>query len=216
MSDGFKMSFSKIKENDTVAYRIEKKLGVTFIFGEIPIDDFGKLAKGAKNAFLDPVMARIADAQIAFGTEADLAYAKTQLIPIAISNYATKARGMGYSQEEINWLGGGDVGLSSMTIFRKLRGVPSFDQMAHTADAHPRDIWDLKRCIALLDVLPGLKERLPEVAEVSLEWKGLVEDWDALESSFREESASNDFTGNKTRDLLDNALKKYTAHNPRP
>lgn len=212
--------FSLASKKDSISYRVEHNQGVTFIFGEIPVNDFAKLAKGNKKAVIDPSLARLADAQIAFGSEEDIKAMKIALIPIAIKRYREKAANLGYSDAEINWLGGGDVGLSSATIFRKLRGIPAFDQTASASDNHPRDVSDLGRCVALLDAVPGLRERMVEMAEVSPEWKGLAEDWAELEAEFKAEVAEHagqeKFSMKKTAALLTASLTKYKHTPPRP
>ena len=84
------------------------------------------------------------------------------------------------------WLDGPDTGLSSRTICRVMMGHPL------RYGSTPRDPADLGRCIRLLDRFPAWRDRLGEVAARYPEWRGLVEQWPALEESYRRELPTGD------------------------
>ncbi len=76
----------------------------------------------------------------------------------------------------IDWLVGGKVGISSMTIVTHIAGI----QGRFWPDT-PRDSGDFRRCVDLLNAVPSLRPVFPKMAEVSPVWAKLVERWDELE-----------------------------------
>lgn len=82
------------------------------------------------------------------------------------------------------WLAGPDTGISSRTIVHVLTGAPLANGRADV----PHDPSDLGRCLRLLDTVPGLRERLPEVADRYPEWRPLVEHWDELAALYHTEA----------------------------
>lgn len=79
----------------------------------------------------------------------------------------------------VNWLAGGERGISSDSIVSHIWGLPNPRRVGH-----PLDPDDFKRCLMLLDASPETKARLAEMAAVSPQWKSLVENWDSLERIF--------------------------------
>lgn len=92
---------------------------------------------------------------------------------------------MNLSPEMILWLGNGERGVSSNTIFTKLTGV---DALGDWPGSHPHDPADLMRCEKLLRLFPELRLRMPEMAAVSPEWAGLVAEWNDLVALVLEEA----------------------------
>lgn len=88
------------------------------------------------------------------------------------------------------WLAEGERGLSSETIVGHLCGFPLV-QHQH----EPLDPDDLRRCIDLLDACPELRPHLWRMASLSPQWKRLVESWEELERTFREELMAEKPTG---------------------
>lgn len=77
----------------------------------------------------------------------------------------------------LEWLFGGDTGLSSKCIWRTMTGVP--EPKTH-AGAYPRDISDFGRCVQLLEKLPQWKGRLGEMRRHGAVWSALVDEWETL------------------------------------
>lgn len=75
------------------------------------------------------------------------------------------------------WLEYGDTGISSKTIVSKLspRTLLPVERWHH-----PIDPADFSRCLQLLEIIPSFRAKLGVMADVSPEWKTLVENWDAL------------------------------------
>lgn len=85
----------------------------------------------------------------------------------------------------VRWLAGGERGMSSDTIVQHLTGLPA---LAGADPCEPSDPGDLKRCRALLELVPELVEHFPRMREVSPEWARLCDHWDALCSLMDEEA----------------------------
>lgn len=94
------------------------------------------------------------------------------------------------------WALGDDTGSSSKAIARHMLGGDDSGRHA----SYPSDGNDLGRCIRLLDAFPEWRARMPEMAEKSPAWAGLVAAWDELEAMYRR----ND-TGlyQRMKDILD-------------
>ena len=75
------------------------------------------------------------------------------------------------SPEALDWLVDGEHGLSSEALFHKI--VLGREPQ----DRYPLDVDDFRRCELLLRQVPGLRERLPEMAEVGPEWNEIVKVW---------------------------------------
>ncbi len=86
-------------------------------------------------------------------------------------------------RKQIAWLLGRDTGASSVTIFCVMTG--------HDGDRYngftPCDYPDFGRCRRLLELFPGWRSRLHEVAIVHPRWNGLVENWDELTEMHKED-----------------------------
>ncbi len=77
----------------------------------------------------------------------------------------------------IDWLANGETGLSSETMaFWLAFGVRKADR------SHPHDPDDMDRCLKLLAVAPGLRDRLPKMAELNKTWAALVARWGEIEA----------------------------------
>lgn len=79
----------------------------------------------------------------------------------------------------VAWLANGEVGTSSKCMAMWL----AFGQRTRDAfGGHPHDPDDMDRCLKLLAVAPGLRERLPKMAELNKTWAALVARWDEIEA----------------------------------
>lgn len=86
------------------------------------------------------------------------------------------------SEDAQKWLAMGQRGISSETIFSHLSGLKINDR-----ESTPADPDDLKRCRLLLKEVPEFVPLFPKMAEVSYQWKMLVERWDELCALFDSE-----------------------------
>jgi hypothetical protein len=90
---------------------------------------------------------------------------------------------MPYDGRVNRWIVGGDVGLSSKTIWATMLGI----DLGEDGVNHPHDPADLGRCLRLLELVPEWKPRLPELAALDPRWRSLVEHWRELASSMEDE-----------------------------
>lgn len=91
-------------------------------------------------------------------------------------------------QQVIDWLANGEVGVSSKCMAMWL----AFGK--RTSDAfggYPHDPDDMDRCLKLLKRAPGLRERLPKMAELNKTWAALVARWDEIEAMQMQEIGLN-------------------------
>lgn len=80
----------------------------------------------------------------------------------------------------VDWLANGQVGVSSRCMAMWLGfGKRTQDEFG----GYPHDPDDLDRCLKLLHRAPGLRERLPNMAELNKTWSALVARWDEIEAS---------------------------------
>lgn len=86
------------------------------------------------------------------------------------------------------WLGSDDVGRSSKTIAHALYGVP--ESMTSSEYSTPQDPSDFRRCVKLMDAVPGTRERIGELASIK-GWKNLAPVWGELEDLYNTEVANN-------------------------
>lgn len=88
----------------------------------------------------------------------------------------------------INWIANGEVGVSSKCMAMWL----AFGKLTKDAfDCYPHDPDDMDRCLKLLHHAPGLRERLPKMAEVNKTWAALVARWDEIEAMQMDEIGLN-------------------------
>lgn len=81
------------------------------------------------------------------------------------------------------WIVGGDVGMSSKTIWMFMSGLSvDEDQISH-----PYDPSDLGRCLRLLELIPEWKPRIIDLGSLSPSWSALAARWHELDASMRSE-----------------------------
>jgi hypothetical protein len=90
----------------------------------------------------------------------------------------------------IQWYRGGDTGVSSETIFEVMTGVPVQRR------GIPWDPADFGRCYRLLQVFPGWRARLQEVATLHAEWQPFVDNWAKMEELYE-----RDLPTDRSKDL---------------
>lgn len=86
----------------------------------------------------------------------------------------------------VDWLLGGDAGLSSRAILRHMVG-----QLVEAWD-YPGDLYDFGRCVRLLDRFPEWQDRVGEMAEYGEGWAGVVNRWEALLVVYRQHARHGD------------------------
>lgn len=86
--------------------------------------------------------------------------------------------------DALGWLSNGDTGVSSETIWFVMMGRPARSRFVPDV---PRDPSDFGRCYRLLQVMPGWRARLPEVALAHpTRWPAFVEHWDELSTLYEQ------------------------------
>lgn len=114
-----------------------------------------------------------------FGTMTAHSHSRKENWTEVLSDYAELSL-----DDRINsWIVGGDVGLSSKTVWATMLGISLEDGEV----PHPHDPADLGRCLRLLEVIPEWKPRLGELASLSPEWKALICRWDEVATSMETE-----------------------------
>ena len=83
----------------------------------------------------------------------------------------------------LQWLLGGDTGMSSKTICAVMVGA---ETPKYCGDV-PGDPDDFGRCYRLLKLIPTWRGRLQEVADRYKEWGPLVREWTELERMYEAE-----------------------------
>jgi hypothetical protein len=117
----------------------------------------------------------------------------------------------------VEWLANGHTGLSSKAMAFYLGfGM----KRKEDGRAHPHDPADFNRCLQLLRAAPRLRAKLPEMSNLSKEWKRLVAAWDRIEAMFVSEvgldwsknrSASATLTYQLMKEVLDGPKKRTKA-----
>lgn len=87
---------------------------------------------------------------------------------------------MSIQQDLGRWFASGERGVSSETMALWL-GFREKNNKRWSWGNHPHDPDDFDRCLKLLRDVPGLREILPRMAEVSPVWAALVKRWDEIE-----------------------------------
>ena len=77
----------------------------------------------------------------------------------------------------LKWYATGEKGLSSENMAATVLGLPS-------RLYHPCDPADLNRCIKLVDAVPEIKTKFPEIAKLSPQWKEVINNWEKLREMF--------------------------------
>lgn len=80
------------------------------------------------------------------------------------------------------WFVNGDTGLSSGTLALWLSEGKRANRVSH-----PLDTADFKRCVLLLESVPGLRANLHTLPQLSKEWAALYDNWRVLEETLHKE-----------------------------
>jgi hypothetical protein len=163
-------------------YTVREEGGCTLVFGALPLSALGRLLPAkqkSKGIVLDPNVARMAGANLAWGAPADLARARDRYRDSAIRR--TRATYLKMDENAVRWMAVGEQGLSSLAIFWNVYGDHWESQEEALPKECPYDPDDLRRCRLLLEQVPSVQERFARVMpNVSPTWARLVERWDEL------------------------------------
>lgn len=85
------------------------------------------------------------------------------------------------SKQIVRWIFTGETGLSSKCIAATMLGHKSM------YGDHPSDPADFRRCLKLINIAPGIRDRLDEMRNISRYWNALIERWDEIEKCFMDE-----------------------------
>jgi hypothetical protein len=86
----------------------------------------------------------------------------------------------------IEWIaqcGHEDVSCRAMAFYLGFGVTPR-----NAGRSHPWGAGSIAGCISLLDDIPSLRKKLPEMALLSREWKRIIAAWEQLEECYRAES----------------------------
>lgn len=76
----------------------------------------------------------------------------------------------------LEWALSRNVGASSKALVRTALGLKS-------DGSYPHDGGDFGRCEVAMNMIPGLRERLPMMAEVNTYWAALVPAWEEIKAA---------------------------------
>ena len=172
-------------------YTIERICGCSVVrggtSGGIPMNALAEVAKlHRKDSFMDTNLARILDASVVVGSTADLERLWKDPDVLAAGRLKEERLPSHLPAEARRWLVWGEQGTSSLAAFQALSGyrIPGRREDASA----PSDLGDLRRCLLMVEAIPGYRGRVPELAALSSQWKALAEGWDALEASLEAEA----------------------------
>lgn len=158
---------------ERVAYTVEHRDGCILVSGNVPLSDFSVLVKLApKDSVVDPDLARMFGANLAFGLPDDIAPLKQKVAEGVFKR--ERAAHPALSDSAVRWLASGERGVSSETMFSVLTGVKIRESHDWSV---PWDSDDFRRCRLLLEQVPELEPYLHKMSGVSLAWANLVRDW---------------------------------------
>lgn len=110
-----------------------------------------------------------------------------------------------FELKAIKWLMGRKVGKSSKSMLAAHLSINLEDGYSH-----PHDPSDLNRCFILLETIPEIRNSFNKIANISKEWKLIIENWEDLKILFEEEAGrdwckgrSAPITYKRMRDLFD-------------
>lgn len=185
MSEG--ISATVAERRPYTEYKVRHWAGCVLIFGDVPLSALQALTKlhPSRSAVMDPELARMAGANMAFGLPQENDALRASLAPAAMRAAQQRLGGRGLSPAAIAWVGGGERGQSSEAIFERLTGMRLGDE---PNIEHPHDPDDLRRCLLLLEACPELADKFDvEMPGVSPQWAALVAVWTALRLTLERE-----------------------------
>jgi hypothetical protein len=141
----------------------------------MPMSAFLALSSGmSEKAVVDIHVARLLGASLVVGDPDKLNRLKVDEGVLNEARARVAVAVSGQTEAAAEWFATGERGSSSDAMFYRLAGVGRA-----SVDA-PSDVDDLRRCRLLLEQVPELRSRLPDMADVSDEWSRLVSHWPRL------------------------------------
>ena len=151
------------------SYTVTRRGGCVLVTGSVPAGDLiALMGLAGKGATLSPNLARLTNSTFAWGSAAAIAALTTSVLNETPAS----------TDPLKEWIRSGEHGLSSLAILNHL--VPGAMPHLEPTRDYPRDPSDFARCRKLLDAVPELVPLLPNMAEVSSVWAGLVGNWQFL------------------------------------
>ena len=195
-----------IGSHERTAYTVEHRGDCVLITGAIPALALPVLAKLVpEGSVMDPDVARIWGATLAFGLPEDLQELREAGEVVAMQRERQAHPEL--TQAAVRWLASGERGASSNTIFSHLTGI---DALNGGWQGTPYDPADFRRCRLLLEQVPELKPHFHRMREVSPQWANLVDQWETICATMDEEAPDwRDGRGQiarKTYDLIKAAI----------
>ena len=164
-------------------YTVESVQYGIVVKGEIPVGDFAALTNAWAERGIDTMAPGIASA-----LGANICVCRKENLEPWRAEVEARAKRLSSGDVELTWLRSPDTGVSSKTIFSVLS--EKHGRVAAIRTGVPHDPADFGRCHRLLNLIPGWRERLPEVAAAYPEWSALVREWDTLTKLYEEELPS--------------------------
>ena len=85
----------------------------------------------------------------------------------------------------LDWIAGGDTGMSSKAIWSHMMGLPARGWPDDRFGvAYPHDPDDFGRCYRLLALIPEWRPRIGEMAQYNRQWAALVARWSDIEAMY--------------------------------
>ncbi|EEZ5727260.1 hypothetical protein GTP92_10210 [Escherichia coli] len=85
----------------------------------------------------------------------------------------------------LKWQSTGDVGISSATLASIACGLKN-NIYGHHFGA-PHDVADFRRCVALVEQIPEIRDSFDKVAKRVPAFKGILNEWDSLVALLKSE-----------------------------
>lgn len=169
------MKFQTAGAAPATEYRVAEQGGCIIVFGALPAEAFSMFAKRlGKGAIVDTDLARMAQADFAFGSRRDCEALRAKLAGPAHNRVAREHPEL--PEHAARWLANGERGASSDAIFYQLTGIETGSKTNF-----PMDVADFRRCRLLLEQAPsfqaGFKSTMRNVSRI---WAGLIDNWDKL------------------------------------
>lgn len=91
----------------------------------------------------------------------------------------------GAMERALEWIRGGDTGISSKQIWKVMTGLTIHDESTRDFGRLPCDPSDFGRCKRLLELIPEWRPRLDHMARAYPKWGPLVREWDRVDSLYQ-------------------------------
>lgn len=96
-----------------------------------------------------------------------------------------ETRNIRFGYEGFEWQSTGDVGISSATLASIACGLKK-NIYGHHFGA-PHDAADFRRCVALVEQIPEIRDSFDKVAKRVPAFKGILNEWDSLVALLKSE-----------------------------